>query len=172
MTVTNDQLIMLTDAYKNKRQRAKEAQKAELEVLTSPEKYSLGHAIEEARRTRGLTISEIGTIIGIQNRTFIYDMITTYRRLNNGEEDFLPDTITTNPDDTIKEVTEAPYRLEFDDDAEAVSVIFPDDETYIVLIENGRPVDIPEEWEEHTRERRLIYKDILAEIRAHFKGSK
>lgn len=171
MTVTNDSLIALTDAYKAKRGRIKEAQKAELETRTGPEKYRLGHAIDQARKERGLTISEVGAIIGIQNRTFIYDMIKTYRSYDGAPEGIVTDIITpTTPAIDTDADAEAPYTLEFNDDAESVDVSFGDGENYIVLVENGRPIDLPEEWAEHTRERRLLYKQVLADIREHFKS--
>lgn len=168
MTVTNDMLIKLTDTYKAERERVKQVQRQDLENHLALKKYDLGYAIEKARKERGLTIAEIGAIIGIQNRTFIYDMIGTYRAIG--------DPGIPVPSETLQEapVTDdnKPYTIEYNDDADTVTIRFGEDEEYELFRIDGTKAsfELPEEWPDHTKERRALYKEILAEIRAHFKG--
>jgi len=164
--ISNAALIAVIDQYKDKREEVKATQKEELESILLPWKYSLGRVIVQARTQRGLTVSEIGVIIGVQNRTFIYEMIRAYQA---GPEGFIPVKPATPAEEQTPVEDGPPYRIEWLDDSDTAHVIFPDDEEYYVTVDNGFP-DIPEEWEEHTRARRDLYKEIIVSIRAHFKN--
>ena len=156
--VDNYELMRATETYRTARKIVKQAQRVQLEAALQSEKAVLGKAIVTARSERGLTIDEVGLIIGIKNRTFIYDMINAYLKEKT------PVTQTT---ETEEDTATTPYTIEYFDDADMFEVKFGDDEIYFLnRVEGTRQgVEVPEEWVDHTKERRALYKDILAEIR-------
>lgn len=155
--VDNYELVRATETYRTARKIVKQAQRVQLEAALQSEKAVLGKAIVTARSERGLTIDEVGLIIGIKNRTFIYDMINAYLK----EETPVTQTTETEEDTTT------PYTIEYFDDTDMFEVKFGEDEIYFLnRVEGTRQgVEVPEEWVDHTKERRALYKDILAEIR-------
>ncbi len=159
--VDNYELTKATERYKIARGIVKQAQRVQLEETLHDEKVTLGKAIVTARAERGLTIDEIGLIIGIKNRTFIYDMINAY--INTEEKPVATETETE---------TETPeYTIEYLDDSGTAVVTFGEDEIYyLTLVEGTRQsFDLPIEWPDHSAPRRALYKQIIAEARGHFK---
>ena len=156
--VDNYELVRVSERYREARRRAKEVHRVMLEESLHHDKAELGKAIVTARSERGLTIDEVGLIIGIKNRTFIYDMINAYLKEKT------PVTQTT---ETEEDTTTTPYTIEYFDDTDMFEVKFGEDEIYFLnRVEGTRQgVEVPEEWVDHTKERRALYKDILAEIR-------
>lgn len=157
----NIELIKATESYKEERRKLKEIQRRTLEDMLEEDKAELGRAIVTARSERGLTIDDIGLIIGIKNRTFIYDMINAYNRSQQA-------TVTTSDDDVFPTDDPNLYGVEWLDD-DNVRVFFSDNEQYYLSRIEGTKNgwELPEEWADHTRERRNQYKQILAELREH-----
>ena len=156
--VDNYELMRATETYRTARKIVKQAQRVQLEAALQSEKAVLGKAIVTARSERGLTINEVGLINGIKNRTFIYDMINAYLK---------EETPVTQTTETEEDTTTTPYTIEYFDDTDMFEVKFGEDEIYFLnRVEGTRQgVEVPEEWVDHTKERRALYKDILAEIR-------
>ena len=156
--VDNYELVRVSERYREARRRAKEVHRAMLEESLHHDKAELGKAIVTARSERGLTIDEVGLIIGIKTRTFIYDMINAYLK---------EETPVTQTTETEEDTATTPYTIEYFDDTDTFEVKFGDDEIYFLnRVEGTRQgVEVPEEWVDHTKERRALYKDILAEIR-------
>lgn len=163
------QLVQAVTKYKTKREQIKSRQKRDLEDEVAPWKADIGEEIVRVRAEKNASIQDIADIIGVQNRTFIYDMIRAYK-ITQGEvpaPTFKEIEADINYTDT--NIGDAPYLITFGDSIARVE--FPpygteDSEWYDLPIIDGTP-DVPEEWGEHTRERRDLYKQIIAEIKKH-----
>ena len=149
--------------FQSKKTQVKSRQKTDLEVELEPWKADIGDEILRVRTEKGASIADIANIIGIQNRTFIYDAIRAANVRNGSVKEvkissqIIP-AINNEPDEV------KPYTIEYGDGLARVT--FDETEYYDVVIIDGQP-DIPEEWGEHTRERRDLYKQIVAEIKRH-----
>ena len=166
MTVTNAELIQSVTALKEQRAKVKAQHKVALERETEPWKADVGLLILKARNERGLSINRIGEIIGVQNRTFIYDCI----RAAQAQTD--PNATVKGEVEVTQDIDPNAYEIEWLDDSESVRVVFDggDEEYYLTVERKGKyvMVDSPEEWADHTRERRAVYKQILADVREHY----
>lgn len=148
--------------YREQRAKIKARQKQELNEELAPWAADVGDVILDLRR-KSYTIQDVANEIGIQNRTFIYEMIEA-SKARTGLLDApspLPGEQGTTQDE--EDDTEA-YSIEWHD-SENVTVTFgPDNEQYDIVIEDGIP-SLPEEWGDHSKERRMLYKDIIAELK-------
>ena len=162
----NFELLKAVEDYKTARQNVKAAQKITLEESLEAEKAHLGKMIVEARSNRGLTIDDIGLIIGIKNRTFIYDMINAHYRRQG------PATVPNTTNDTTTDEPTPEYSIEYLEDSDTAVVTFSDDEIYYLERVEGtrQSFQVPEEWADHSKERRSQYKEILNSVREHFKS--
>ena len=159
---TSAQMVKAVIAYKTQRERIKERQRKELEDELFPWKADVGDEILLAR-TEGKSIATIASIIGIQNRTFIYEMIAAANVRNGGEKkperESIPVELGDGDDDD-----NTVYRINYFDGF--AQVVFPDGDQYEIAMLDG-DLDLPEEWGDHTKERRALYKDIIKELREH-----
>ena len=151
-------------SYKAQREKIKTRQRHELEDELFSWKADVGDEILIAR-AEGKSIATIAAIIGIQNRTFIYEMMAAANSRNGAREPVpsFGEGDDQYDDDSDDEDT-APYKLTFYDGQ--VKVTFPDGDGYVLSIIDGRP-DLPEEWGDHTKERRALYKQIIKDITDH-----
>lgn len=156
MTVTDPNLVNAVTNYRVQRDRIKNRQKRELESELFEWKADVGDEINRVRKQQGASIQEIGNIMGVQNRTFIYEMISCSNLRNKS----LPNGTPVTEDESER----PPYTIEYGDGVARVT--FDEDESYDISIIDGLP-DIPEEWGEHTRTRRDLYKQIIKEIKSH-----
>jgi hypothetical protein len=160
-------LVQAVVKYRTKRAEIKARQRQELEQELEPWKADVGDEVSNVRR-HGLSVQDVCNAIGNQNRTFVYDMIGASAR-RNGTAKFEE---AVNPTRDAAEVERlkslgATYEIEYGDNA--VRVVFDDDvstEYYDIQIIDGSP-DLPDEWADHTKERREIYKTIIREINDH-----
>jgi ATP-dependent 26S proteasome regulatory subunit len=156
-------LVQATIKYKQKRAEIKARQRRELEDELEAWKADVGDEISEVRR-HGLSVADVCNAIGNQNRTFVYDMIgASARRRGVVQPEPNPRDVVT----TVKFEERPTYSLEFFDNA--VKVAIDDDvstEWYDIVVVDGVP-DLPEEWADHGKDRRAMYKDIIKEINEH-----
>ena len=156
--------------YKQKRAEIKARQRRELEEELEAWKADVGDEIGNVRR-QGLSVADVCNAIGNQNRTFVYDMIGASARRNGeayGQVGIQP-VVPTQPyvGNPAHEREETTYEIEYFDNVAKVG--FDDDvstEWYEIPIIDGVP-DLPEEWSDHTKERRALYKDIVKAINDH-----
>lgn len=151
-------LVQATVKYREQRAKIKARQRRELEEELEPWKADVGDEVANVRR-QGLSVQDVCNAIGNQNRTFVYDMIGASARRNG--------TAKPEPEKIIEfaNKTYAPeYTIDFYDGFAKVS--FDSEESYEVAVIDGVP-DLPEEWSEHTKERRALYKDIVKAINDH-----
>lgn len=151
-------LVQATVKYREQRAKIKARQRRELEEELEPWKADVGDEVANVRR-QGLSVQDVCNAIGNQNRTFVYDMIGASARRNG--------TAKTEPEKIVEfaNKTYAPeYTIDFYDGFAKVS--FDSEESYEVAVIDGVP-DLPEEWSEHTKERRALYKDIVKAINDH-----
>lgn len=161
-------LVQATIKYKQKRAEIKARQRRELEEELEPWKADVGDEISNVRR-HGLSVADVCNAIGNQNRTFVYDMIGASARRNGA---VIPESKTFDLAAhaerlAASEREEATYDIEYFDGF--VKVTFDDDvstEFYEIAVIDGVP-DLPEEWSEHSKERRALYKDIVKAINDH-----
>ena len=159
MTDNNTALRASVTALKVQQAKIKERQKHELDEELEPWKADVGDSIKVVRSASNASIQTVAGILGVQNRTFIYDMLRASDARGKA-----PEQKTTPPTSETEIETEPEYTIEYGDGTARVT--FPDDEWYDLPIIDGAP-DIPEEWGEHTRARRDLYKQIVAEIKTH-----
>lgn len=154
------QMVKAVISYKSQREKIKTRQRRELEDELFQWKADVGDEILRAR-DEGKSIATIASIIGIQNRTFIYEMMSAANTRNGGEkpEPAPEDEFEGDPDNP-----DADYLLRFYDGQ--VEVTFPDGDEYTLSIIDGRP-DLPDEWADHTKARRDLYKQIIKDITEH-----
>lgn len=167
MAKTDPQLTAAVIKYREQRAKIKSRQRQELEDELKPWASDVGTEINRVRREVGASIQDIADIIGIQNRTFIYKMINSVPSIDTPEprQDaalFGAPVVVKNKD------RETEYYIEYFDGA--ATVHFPNDESYDIVVIDGHP-DLPEEWAEHSKERRGQYRYIAASIRNHYKGT-
>lgn len=151
----NPELVKAVISYKAQREKVKVRQRHELEDELFEWKADVGDEILVARE-QGKSIATIAAIIGIQNRTFIYEMLSAANLRNGGEDKPRPEPEPEEAEDS------APYKIEMFDGAARVT--FADGDAYELDIIDGRP-DLPEEWGDHTKERRALYKQVIQEIK-------
>lgn len=151
-------LTQSVTALKVQQAKIKDRQKRELEEETLPWKADVGDEIKRIRYSRSASIADIAAMIGVQNRTFIYDCLRASDARTKPEPKPTPET----PAEGDTEATTPEYVIEYGDGTARVT--FDEDEWYDLPIIDGSP-DIPEEWGEHTRTRRDLYKQIVQEIK-------
>lgn len=146
--------------YRAERARKQSQQREELREHMEPWLADLGDEILAAR-SKGMSIEGIGNMMDLHNRTFIYDAIRAAKARGkvNGNTPTQEAPIPENATEDDK-----PYAIHYFDGV--VQVVFPQGETYEIVLVDGEP-DVPEEWADHTKERRKLYKEILSEIREH-----
>jgi hypothetical protein len=151
-------LVQATIKYKEQRAKIKARQRRELEEELEPWKADVGDEISAVRR-QGLSVADVCNAIGNQNRTFVYDMIgASARRNGTAKPEPVFEAYVTPDNDVV-------YEMDWYDNV--VKVHFnEDDEHYTIPIIDGVP-DLPEEWSDHTKERRALYKDIVKAINDH-----
>lgn len=146
-------------AYKTKHTAVKAQQKQELEDTLKPWLSDIGREINRLR-AGGYTVREVGDMLGVQNRSFIYSAIAAAK-------DSEPAQVVESVVETDDEQDQL-YTIEYFDGVARVT--FGDDESYELVVVDGDP-DVPEEWGEHSRERRMLYRDILKEVTRHYADS-
>lgn len=163
--MNDPKLASAVTRYQVEKVSKKQAQKGELNDHLEPWLADIGDEIKRVREEQGASIKDVGNIMGIHNRTFIYDALRASEKRN-------PDVITepggftgaTYSDPEPDKTTDKSYTIEYFSGVARVK--FSEDESYDVAVVDGTP-DMPEEWADHTRERRLLYKEILSEIKAN-----
>lgn len=159
-------LTRAVQKYYTEKAKIKERQKVELAREVYELAADVGDEIARVRREQGASIADVAAIIGVQNRSFIYTMIkaSEERALhapkvkNKGE---IPD----EADDEDEDDESPTFLIEWFNEGTTAVVTFPeDDERYEVPIIDGVP-DLPEEWADHTKERRELYKVIVKLLR-------
>jgi hypothetical protein len=157
-------LVQSVVKYREQRAKIKARQRLELEQELEAWKADVGDEIAAVRRT-GLSVADVCNAIGNQNRTFVYDMIgASARRNGTAKREY---DHSKYEQDHGREREPATYSIEYGENVARVA--FDDDvstEWYDIQIIDGVP-DLPEEWADHTKERREIYKKIIAEIKDH-----
>lgn len=163
-------LVSAVVKYREQRAKIKARQRAELEAELAPWAADVGQEINSVRNATSASIQDIADIIGIQNRTFIYKMLNAAKSAGLTVDEPvrpLPQkeiVITGLVEDDVA------YTIDYFDGV--AKVTFDDDvstEYYDIVVVDGTP-DLPDEWAEHTKERRAMYKDIAKAIRDHYKG--
>lgn len=159
-------LVQATIKYKQKRAEIKERQRRELEEELESWKADIGDEISEVRR-HGLSVADVCNAIGNQNRTFVYEMIGASARRNGVVQADVRSEHAAFAQRTPVERSETDYTLEYFDNAVKVAIDSDSStEWYDIVIIDGVP-DLPEEWADHSRERRELYKNIIKEINEH-----
>lgn len=155
--------------YWAKRREIKQRQRDELERELLPYAITLGEALAEARETTN--IDDLAATLGRSGKNFIYDMIRTYRA-NIGKP--LPEPPTKRSQPTTPEPTPEPDNPQFlivtvEDNSYWVVEI--DTDTYDIRVDANDKLITPEEWMTHSKERRLIYKEIISDIERNREAS-
>lgn len=154
--------------YYSEKAKIKARQRAELETELEELAADVGDEIARVRLEKSASIADISAIMGVQNRTLIYQMIRSseVRRANGAP--------APKPDHLVEETTEddapapAPqgeeYSIAWFNNGQVATVTFAEDESYDIVMVDGSP-DLPDEWAEHSRERRVLYKEIAKKLR-------
>lgn len=143
-------------AYRTKHAAIKAQQKSELAEILKPWLSDVGTEIKRLRAS-GYTVREVGEMLGVQNRSFIYSAIAAAKD-SEPVQAAEPAVETDDEQDQL-------YTIEYFDGVARVT--FDSDEVYELVVIDGDP-DVPEEWGEHSRERRMLYRDILKEVTRHY----
>lgn len=153
--MTNE-MVRAMIAYREQKTKIKAKQRSELNESLIPWAKTLGKTIIEAR-DHGMTIQEIADTIGLQNRSFIYEMIRAAKPEQEQEQEAVVSEATVS-------ASTPEYTILYYDGAAVVS--FDAYESYEVMVIDGVP-DVPEEWSEHSAARRALYKKVIQEIKNH-----
>lgn len=145
--------------YRNEMAKVKAEQKKVLDTHLNPWLADVGVEITRLRET-GFTIDEIGTMLGVKNKTFIYSAMRAA-----GSETTAP--VTTADTDADQDEDGPGYVIEYYDGV--VRVILDESEQYDIVLVDGTEPDLPVEWAEHTKERRAVYRDIVKKITTNVK---
>lgn len=157
--ITDSKLTQAHERYRTKKAQVIAQQRVDLQKELYAYAADVGDEIARVRDA-GNSIEAVGYMLGVQNRTHIYQMIKASEARSKGKVR----VITPEPETDAADDDSAPYSIEWF--SGAAKVTFPDGDTYDVQIIDGEG-DAPDEWSEHTKERRLLYKQILQEIRQH-----
>lgn len=145
--------------YHTEKAKIKARQRIELEAELETFAADVGDEIQRLRTEGHASINDVSAIIGVQNRTFIYKMIDASKNRSTPKE--VPTEDVTEDDDSTPL-----YVIEWHNNDTLARVVFDETEHYDIPVIDGSP-DLPEEWAEHTRERRDLYKQIAKQIREH-----
>lgn len=163
--MSSDVLIARYIRYRTKRAQIKARQREELELELLPEAVDLGQSIKE-QRSLGKRIDDIGYMIGLKNRTFIYKMLDTYE---DSKQEELPITPEIEPVKTL----DKPYEIEYTESSAIVKVYDEESsETFTISTYQGI-IEIPQEWVgEADRAKRKLYAQITKEINERVESRK
>jgi len=159
-----DSLVHWYTRYRTEKTKIRARQRLELERELRPLAVELGRAIVD-ERNKGKRIEDIGYMIGLKNKTFIYSMIEEFK--HSGEP-----TPTTPPEQGAvepAEITFEPYELydfEYHGNTAVLSIIEDGTPTeYVLGLSNtGEVVTTPEAWLTASKDQRKLYAKIIKEI--------
>lgn len=155
--------------YRAKRMEIKKRHRVELEKELTNEALSLGEAFI-AQRALGKRIEDIGYMIGLKNRTFIYKMIDLYNKAQAEEEkhsEYEPEPVEV---EEKPEKVDAEYEINYSGNTAVVTVYREEDATQHIVETFQGIIEMPEEWiTEPDRTQRKLYAKIIKEIEEHAK---
>lgn len=149
--------------YRTKRAQIKARQREELEHELTPWALDLGEAIIE-QRAHGKRIEDIGFLIGLKNRTFIYKMIDAYNAAHAPEFE-IPEV--QEPGENL----DKRYEIDYTESSANVKVYGEEEVNLFAVPFFQGVVELPEVWvTEPDRHKRKLYSQIAKEVTAHAVG--
>lgn len=153
-------LINAVVKYRTERTALKAVYRKMLDTDMRKHLEAVGEQIALARAA-GATVDEIAADFGTRNRTFIYEALNAYQEAQG-------DTPEPTPEPEVAAVAEdavTEYMISTVIKDHEYLVTVGDESWTVVTDEDGFIPELPEEWlTAPTRERRDLYKRIIAEI--------